>query len=798
MNQRELSLIGHGHGYRQQYFAPNFFHYKALQYLSFFIDFAGEEYDKRLALLDEPIPGTSPDMTKVPDMPHFSKRTRANVEILCAALAGAMQGRMPNAEQQAALEHHASWLILPPNLREYAVNFLHQTALIGDPERAIEQFPMLYVVVAHPVLTERLFHYDILPDNIQQTFRDHPELDPIESIWFLSGAMHTTIVNEKLEWEFLPTAKLFAQLVLGPKLKEGEDPLHVLLGFDKSPTALAREFEFDDIWSMQQKYGVYAVLFPEGNDNLNKIRVEYFKKFCRLMLQLPSTPESDALNLNQLSALCLERLGHAAMDEACHAWYPAWPDIFIKSTIRRDRAFIPVAWTDVQPDLRARLEAAGVASANQLWGQLMMKSPGQFGTKLHPMFVMHNSCDHPGYVFEAQDILRALLHPEHAYFANGAGINPLYARMLEAAGADMDFDTFWGITRPPLDTPEKQMAAAFHVRVTEALSKAEIFKNCISNEQISYFLGVSPDQYRALFEKPYNNYSIPRGAPEPVPSEAMSVVERELGVSFREEWQTLHTARVGAAKVLEQRAAAEAAQRRAMEEQSKAPPDPWKGVHASVAAAIKTKFETPQDLAAAIFENIRSTATLDERVAARLPGMIAQEVDQALRSKVAGVSNENLPLDIMHARILKATGPAQREVAKAIFESRPKALGIDACKHTVLANITALAIENPRLAAFLNWRHVKNETGASVPSLIENIASAYQIRSLRDPALVLIASEPLTAIVSALNLGLEEAYQCLPDQIVPVETWKLAHKARTGRDAVPAPQANKTLQITLG
>jgi hypothetical protein len=793
--ERLIAMQGHGSNYRSQYPSPDFFFNTAWSYLYPFVTLGGARYEQRIEELSKPIPGTSPNLADITPDPLFPALRRANFRILAQGIAAAMQGRMPNLEQETAFQYCSHWLLLPRNLKDFAFAYIVQANYFGKPQDAVDTFKRSYFVLVHPVFQERFLNHKITADDIQQVFRNHPELDPVESTWLLSTGMDVVQVNDKLEFEIHPTLKQFARLVLGPKLREDQDPTDVLLGFDESPLARARCLEADSTWRMQQIAGLYARNLVKGNHLLNEKRAECTERFCRIVLQLAPTQENNALTLHQLLDLCAERIGAEALTQYLFAWYPEEPVIFTKSTLRR--ANLPLhSWADVPHDLQTRFKTAGFADELAILNKIVTETH-QLHMRVHPAFVVRNSCGQSGFIVSSQQMLRALTKPEAAYFAEGTAIDPFYAKMYALAGADMDFDTFWGITRPPLDTPEKQMTAAFHMRVTEALSNAEIFKNCISNEQISYFLGVSPDQYRALFEKPYNNYSIPRGAPEPVPSEAMSVVERELGVSFREEWQTLHTARVGAAKVLEQRAAAEAAARQAALQatQPKAMPDPWKGVDAGVVAAIKTKFETPEALSGAIFEQIRSMTTLDERVATRLPGMIAQEVDFALRSKVAGVSGDYLPLDIMHARILAAMEPAHRDAAKAIFEARPKAQGIDVHKQSVLANIAALAIQNPRLAAFLNWRQLRNgHAKANVPDLTDNLVAAYTLRSQRDHTLR--TRDSLAGIVETLNLGLEQSLHCSAEGIVPIDTWRAVAKIRSGQDPLPkgAASTNFTTQ----
>jgi hypothetical protein len=770
---------------RQRYRQPILFNTIACEYILGFLDLAGEDFQARMDHLNERLPGISYRQKSDWKDEYYSFYGYRNTTLCIEGLALAFQGQAPGKEHVIALKAYRDWMILPMALRYYAVDFIGQAARAEEPQRIIDEFPELCGHLVHPAFRKRFSELGIMAADIRETLRAHPEIDPIDASYFLTGASFPNEITAELKFAVARDLSAFAQILLGSTLSDGENAADVLLGLNKS--TVAREFFVSPVEKHHMVYrlGTFAPLLPlESGPTLLQKRRQAARRFFRYHAGLNPDRES-GLSDERLIARAASSSENLNMEKYFKLLYGSVPAKFSHMHIKMMDRHTQHEWSEVNPDLRERLEAAGLKSESVI-ARRLATIPGLHDVLRDVGIILHVSRDEAGYAANFREVIQALLHPERALFAGGLLPDPFYVTLHELAGGQPDFDTFWGVTRAEPKNAEQHFAIALHTRITDAIKQDDKLSGAVTNAQIAELLGMARDQYAGLFERPYMNYFLPRNSSQPEASVAMQIIEQRLGLSFREEWQQLHEERVGAMKAQEQRAAAElAARQRAAAAQPKAPPDPWKGVDETVAATIKARFETPQALADAIFENIRALATLDARVATRLPGAIAQEVDQMLRSKVAGVSGDYLPLDIMHARILAAMGPEQRALAKAIFESRPKAQGLDLFKQTALANITALAVQNPRLATFLNWRQLRNaHSRANVADLSENVFSAYTIRSQRD--LTLNVRDSLAGVVETLNTGLDSSARCNPEGIVPVHIWRSAAKARSGLDPIPA------------
>jgi hypothetical protein len=764
---------------------PELFTLISMNYISLFYYLAGKDYDARINQIGKPIPGVAYQVGDEKGTASYPGYGNKNLTLCDDGLARALQGLAPSKDQVAALKAYSDWLILPANIRYYMSEFLTLGPRFDNPQSVIDDFDNLYDFMVHPELCNRFDALGIEPKDIQRTLREHPEINPAEIMYFLSGATGLCEVAADLNFVIAPAFSNFAQILLGPNLKPGEDAAEALFGFNESPNARAASLKnFTDREDMIDALGEYARGLPlECGPALKQKRRDVARRFFRHHAGLNPDAE-DGLSEKELLTKAAASAGFGSMDFYLKLNYGSVTSGFLNLNMKMLERMKRHNWNEVKPDLRQRFEAAAIKGHEDI-AQKILDLPGQEKIAQNVDIILHLSRGETGYSPEFHEVIQALLHPERALFAGGLLRDPFYVAMHELAGATPDFDAFWNVTRAEPKNAEQRLTVALHARLTEALKRDDELSGAVTNGQIAVLLGTSREQYIGLFERPYSTYFLARNEVEPQPSAAMRAIENRLGISLREEWTAIDNEKRGAVAAREHQAAIElAARREAAAAQPKATPDPWRGVAASVAAAIKTKFEAPGDLAAAIFQSIRSRTTLDERVAARLPGMIAQEVEQALRSKVAGVNSDNLPLDIMHAHILKAMEPNQRDVAKAIFESRSRAQGMDVHKQTVLANIVALAMQNPRLATFLNWRQLRNaHAKANVADLADNVFSAYTLRSQRDNTLR--PRDSLAGIVETLNTGLQQAAHCSAEGIVPIDTWRAAARLRSGQDPLP-------------
>jgi hypothetical protein len=694
----------------------------------------------------------------------------ANLFYLGRIIGLLMEGRQISNEQKDILNKFSGIFDLPRNLREYAATYILQAKLFGHPEETVEQIPRLFDTLIHPLFRDRLRRSGITGRDLQEAFRQNRQIDPVEAVYMLSGALPLVLPALNGVLYIVDSAKKFANLIVKPFLPADEDPMIALWGFNDSTNLENKFMSALDKTSINGVLAFYARSLPMRYS----AELDDFRRFHeRPYLLNIADSFGDDLTAQQVDRVTL-------------ATYADPPTTFLGIHERAVARRSEVTWEQVDPELRARIR--GFSNAREI-AAFIDETPAQREFTRQLESIIRISRGDTGYMVTEYDVLLALTQPGKAYFGHGLA-DPLYTAIYTAVGNNVGFAEFWGVPRPVFETLEQKCAASFHAKVMDAVHGR--LHGLVTNEQIALALELEPKQFTDLFERPRQNYVFSHTTKKPEPVQAMRIVQQKLGVSFIGSWQALDEERRGVEAVLAQRAAAELAERRRAGA-PKPPPDPWQGIAPEVKDAIRVKFATPADLAAAIIGNIRA---MPARLNDRAMSSMASEVEQALRHKGAAVTSEGLPLDIMHARILQAMGTDARAVARAMFKAHP-APTADQYKHVVLNNITALITANPNLASILGWRQFRMAfNAASVNDLVDNLYGAYRPRAQRDPTL--IPRPSLAGIAAALNTGLDEAQHCQWDNIVSVATWRAAAKARSGRDPLPQNVADKDCRFALG
>jgi hypothetical protein len=760
----------------------------ARQYIGTFV-LHGDDNERIRAELDKPLPGITVNK-QYSDHEGISQRAVSNIDGIADIVATLMQGQTISREQIGILRRHESWLTLPVDLRTFAVIYFNLGTYYGRPDDLRNRFEELYMVLVHPVFEARLRQLGLDSQALHEQMHKHPEIDPVEALWVLTGLMPVVEADTIRSVRILPTVKMFTETVLAPLLPPEHDPTAFLLGYRDAEHMNKNLYGDNNSDRIMFLYANYAGAIPLGmSDELDRMRTERFLNFCRTVAGAGPEGERSV----ELGERARSVIGSGLLEWIHKTGYASAPTAFLENYMKITRRLIADRWNDIDPTLRQRLEAHGIDSEARILNALDRAGNENLARRLE--FILLNSRGVPGYIISRPLIYDALEHPQKAYYAKGAAKNLLHVRMHEIAEGAPGYDEFWGITRPALDTTELRLTAAYFDRMMDAVRATEPFKFAVTHEQLSELLGITPNDFIGVFERPHMNYSWPKGSTEPEPTRGEAALRHHLGVSFLEDWRTIDRERRGAAAEQRRLAALEtAARQRLINENAKAQQDPWKDIAPALAEAIRAKFASPENLAAAVIEDLRAQSPA---IAGRESAVTA-EVIKALKSSAGGVNADGNGLEIIYARILQAMAPHDRNVAKVIFDTRRRPQGVDVFKHAVQSNIVTLAVQNPRLAAIFNWRLLKQAySAASVSDLLDNLHTAYQPRAQREAQPTLLPSRPLLGIVEALNTGLEEAQKCQPDQIVRVDTWRDAARARTGRDPLPGFAASTNYILAL-
>jgi hypothetical protein len=779
----------------------------ARDYISLSIALAGRDHEKMHEILHEPIQGV---VDRIPASEDLVKKVRmgtnpniTNMSFVASALAAGMQGQPLTQKQKDVLLRFGDLLELPVNLRDYAAEFFLQARLYGEPETALEQFPRFFDSIVHPAYKRRFAQHGITGQDVQEILRQNPQIDASECVFILSGAREWVEMDANRIAQFSPVLTGLAEAVFRPVLGPDRDCLGFLTGYEESQESLDYLlFQPADKMAAEMFAVMMLTAIPKGiNPKLDRDRVQQNGATFRHIRQNISSAELVEWGHDDLETRrkFLEAPAPAP-SYFVDLFYPDNPAVFLGAYAKILAERAKLSWDDVKPELRAKFAVAGYDGAEAI-ADAINADEGQQRLRRNLDIILKNSKGGAhGYVVTQYDVLEALLHPENARFANGMAIDPFYAQLHALAGNGEDFDPFYGLAPPAPQNAEQTAVLAMHRKFAQMVQQDALLSGAVTNEQLAHLLGFEPEAMRSVFERPLNNYHMTKaGTPEASP--IIRKLEIFDGLSFVAEWQSIYDDQRNRLLTEQQRRAQDeaAARRRAALAAAlapKAPVDPWRGVEPKLAAAIRVKFETPEALAAGVFENIRvKSAAITGREAA-----VDEEVGKALRNRnMPAVTAEGFGVEIVYAQILHAMEAHGKDAARAFLETRARPQAADVPRLTVQANIVAVVMDNPNLAHILNWRLLKQAfPAAAVSDLVTNLFSAYALRGQGPEGAILAPRDSLTGITNALNTGLPEALHCQPDSLVPIDTWRSTAKVRSGRDPFPANINASNYRLVLG
>lgn len=766
--------------------------------------FAGKDYDSIVSRLCELSEGSDKTIDKA--SAEASNAFTDNISFLVQALAKAMQGEALLPAQKKILEQHADWLHLPANLQRYALTHMRLALLYGNPQQAIEQFPILYQNTAHPILKEKFSQWGITEKDMQQALRDNVMLDPVDIVWTFGCAAYMLEIRPNGQIKFKDNIASFATILLKniPDIFPDQDysqpltKLTAIFGSKEAHDVQVREIECFVGHSMFKIVG--SASLPKGlNPEFDRARARLFDKPIKEAIKFKF-----ALILAANSGFARRvRVGAFAFPgtaQIAARFYEPAPENFMKRLDREEKKRAGLTWEHVPQALREKLTALGFESAEKL-AQAINDDPGQREITQQIGIILRNSqLGSTGYVVTAYDVLKALTEPQHARYANGVAIDPLYEKMHAVVDPTGDFNAFFGVEESNPQTLEQMVAAEFYHKFREAVGNDPLLRHAVTHEQWGEFLGLTAEELKNVFERPAKAFSLGKDG-MPVASKAVHALQNILKISFTEDWCVLAEERQKREDTaLADTAAAARAEVVALRNAALAPKmpenDPWSEITQSVAQAVQAKFATPAALAEAITRQIAGDASLPIDLNGALAHAVKRKVSNALFNPGAGFLPDGHPCEIIHAHILKALGMTPREAATV------KGFGCAESKDTparkVQATIVSIITKNPKLAHIIGWPELKKAyPKADVQGLVATLATAYRVRSQRDPKPVLIPYDTLRGVTDALNAGLAEGSHYLPDHIVPVELWReVAKAAKGGRD--PFPTADKGTTYDLG
>jgi hypothetical protein len=750
-------------------------------------DFAGKNYDSISARMEQSIPGV-PSFTDNIDL-RFSLTRKSNLRFLSRALADALKGANLTSMQKRMLADNDDWIKIPRDLKETAFAYFQQVHLFGRRQEAIEQFPYFFEVTSVPLYKERLAALDITPHYIQQKLRENPDIDPTEAIFFFNCVLAPLETYDGKLWSFKQIIKDVARFIVAPRLGTDRDAIEYLLGFDESSLSKQKMMAPLGAPTGFNTFISYAYSLPIGmNEELDQRRYEAWQRYVQSSTELPpDLPPRGAVDFKRHIASARWFLRN---------YYPDQPAVFIRSGERAKAERDKLKWADVDTDLRAAFEAAGFADERQI-AAAINADPIQRDIANDIDVILLRGKGQSGYVVTGYEVLQALLHPEQARFAKGLAINPLHERLHKLAATNEDFDTSYGVTAGTPKTPEQHATVVLLERIRNAATHHKVAGALVTNEQWAHFLGIRPEDWINLLTHPYNAYFAHNNGP-PRPEAAIVALQKELGISFFDDWIALHEARQKELAEAQRQTKAQIVTHKPVQAVPPAPVDPWLGIAINIADLVREKFATPEMLAEAVRQNLVAAAALPERVNERMKALIVKGTADFLRHPNAALTSEGMPHEIIPGRVLEALGEDARATGRALSKTGKAAVGGDALRQEMQANIVAALMRNQNLAHILDWRLLKQTfSAASVVRLGDELHVAYRRRSPRDAALILIPSDALAGIVSALNTGLEPERHYHADQVVPVDLWIRAARARTGRDPLPGEKNRSIYELVL-